>query len=191
MSASDDGILRDSGSGLDGGSDGNAGGPGGSPGGGGGDGINIDIVGTVVDELFRPLFRGFFLIPAALVGAVGWVFLGGDRALTSTVQGFPGLADIPILLKTWLIGALEPIGSSFLAVIREINVSLVTTLVNEGGALAPVLLTALQAVELGILVYVLWAGWQLVGTVPYVGPPLTALTTIVTRPIRELVGVFR
>lgn len=148
-------------------------------------------VDAVVEQLFRPLFKGLYIIPLALVGLVAWIFLGGDRALKETVEGFPGLADIPVLLATWLVAALEPIGSGILTTISAANLSMVTAIADQSSILTMPLLFTLQAIELGLLLYGIWAGIRLFEAVPVVGEPLVAIGDIATKPFRAIAGRIR
>lgn len=142
-------------------------------------------------DIVVPIFKGFYIIPLVLVGVIAFVFLGGDRALKETVEGFPGLADIPVLVATWIIQATAPIGDAILATAWTINVNLVNAVTHQTGIAAAPLLVLLQSVELGVLAYLLWAGFQAAGAVPIVGPVIEAGTEIVGRPFKAIVGWFR
>jgi hypothetical protein len=146
---------------------------------------------SIVWGLFRDLFTGLYIIPLAMVGLIGWVFLGSDRSLQRTVEGFPGIGDLPILVATYVIEAAEPVGTLILTTISETNYALVSSLTGGTGILTMALVFVVQVVELGVLVYALWAGAQFASAVPYVGPALTASGAVVTKPFRMVMEVIR
>lgn len=123
-----------------------------------------DPVGTAVDAVINtiitPLYKGFYLLFAILVALVGVLFLGTDLALGSEVVGFPGLADVPVLVANMAIDALAPVGSTALDGIRGINVQLISVVTGNTGVAAAPLLAALQAIELGVLLYLLMFGYE-------------------------------
>ncbi|MHB9286785.1 EF-hand domain-containing protein [Halobacteriales archaeon Cl-PHB] len=134
-------------------------------------------------SVVKPLYKALYYVPILLVGAVSVVFLGSDRTLKDTVEGVPGLADIPVLLSQWLIGAAQPLAQSILDTVTSINQGIVVaTTTNTGLAAAP-LLAGVQIIELGVMLYLLWAGVQLASSIPGVAT-LFAAGNVATRPFR-------
>lgn len=148
------------------------------------------VVNTVMSRVVKPLFTAFYWVPVVLAAVVSMLFWGQDLALEERVQGWPGIADLPIAVSNLIHDATAPIGSSILVFVRSTNRTLVLTFIQEGGGLAPVLIAGLGMLELGILVALLWSGVQLAGSLPVVST-LVAGGKVVTRPFRGLLRRFR
>ena len=146
------------------------------------------VVDTVMSRVVKPLFKAFWLVPVMIAAGLGMLFWGSDlRVFQGGVNGFPGLADLPILIASLAIDATAPIGSMILTFIYSTNREIVTAIVNQAGGFAPPLILAYQLVTLGLLLALFWSGVKLASTLPVVST-LVAGAGIVTKPLRSALG---
>lgn len=136
-----------------------------------------------------PIYRGFYWIPIILVGTVAVVFLGTDREL-GLAGGWPGIADIPLLISSTLIDGVEPAATMILDSVGSINAELVLAVTDNTGLAAFPLLALIQFVELVVLFYLLVSGVRMARSLPGAST-LVAGIDVATRPLRAVVGWFR
>ncbi len=140
--------------------------------------------------LVKSLYRAIYFIPIFLVAVVGSVFYGTDLELKDTVSGFPGLGDLPIFAANILVRAGQRVGWPILQTVRKINAGIVSTILQETGPLAVFFLAAIQILEIGILLYLLWAGATMASSIPGVAT-LVAATRVVLKPFTKAYEAVR
>jgi len=111
--------------------------------------------------LFRDLYSGLMYLPVLLVTVVGAIFLGSDLELARSVEGVPGLADVPILFAELTIDPLQPIGESILKAVRQTNADIVAMVTENTGLAAAPLLGLVQVAELLLLAGLFYGGTSL------------------------------
>lgn len=117
-------------------------------------------VNKVISVIVTPLFKGFYFLFALLAAVVGVIFLGSDLALGSEVNGFPGLADLPVLAGNLFIDALAPVGSAAIDGVGTFNSQMIALATGSSGIAAAPLLVLLQALEFGLLLYLAMLGYS-------------------------------
>lgn len=140
--------------------------------------------------IIRSIYKGFYYLAIALVSVVGVLFFGTDHSIEKTVEGMPGLGDLPILLVNVPIRALAPIGEMIIGTVQNINNSLVVTITAQGGPLTAPILAAIQIAEIGLLFYLVWVGATFAATIPGVAT-LVAGAKVALRPFKAAVEVIR
>lgn len=157
----------------------------------------VDIVLGFISDLkdwvwgiIRDMYKGFYFIPVAIVSIIGAMFLGGDLAVREQVTGFPGFADMPVLVANIFVAAGETVATPILEVVTGTNLMLVETVTAEAEFLAAPLLAGIQIVEIGVLLYLLWTGVTLASSIPGVAT-VVAAGRVAAKPFRVALEAIR
>jgi len=117
------------------------------------DWVTENVLQPVLDTFIKPIYRALFIISVTVVGFTGAIFLGPDKTLGNvSIEDIPGLAEIPLWVTSILIDNSEPFADAILKAVLKTNQELVGAALGTG-PLAPVALTVLQMIELGLVIY--------------------------------------
>jgi len=131
---------------------------------------------AVLSRIVSPLYKGFLYLGIVAAGAITAFFMGSDQQLGVSEGSWPGLADLPMFGAQITIDVLQPVGQIPLAVIREVNGILVSTVAGFGVA-APIAMLILGAVEIvvvGWLMYRLAEAFQVEAALNFALGPFRA-----------------
>lgn len=143
----------------------------------------IIVEDYIFQQLLLPLGAALFQAGVNLLFGIASLLFGPDLAVGRPV----GLVDFPFAFSGPIAFAVQGVALELVGAVQAVNLTIASTLAPLGLA-APTFVTFIWVVEAGVFA---WGAWILFSSVDIPVVNVKGYVLAVSRPVRNLLGVFR